>query len=58
MAHFTVTLPYSGVSEYRGAAWDQFILTLKKRGLKKKKKTGKGGGTELVSNKASGLIQR
>lgn len=37
MVHFTVTLPYSGVSEYRGAAWDQFILTLKKKKIKKRK---------------------
>lgn len=41
MVHFAVTLPYSGVSEYGGAAWDQFILTFKikkKRRLKKKKR--------------------
>lgn len=42
MVHFTLTLPYSGVSKYRGAAWDQFILTLKKKKIKKKK-VGKEG---------------
>lgn len=38
MVHFTVTLPYSEVSEYRGAAWDQFILTLKKKEIKKRER--------------------
>lgn len=60
MVHFTVTLPYSGVSEYREAARDQFILTLKKKKeeINKKKKREKGGRRELASKKASGLIQR
>lgn len=43
MVHFAVTLPYSGASEYRGAAWDQFILTLKKKKKRLKKKKRKGG---------------